>query len=232
MTAQTLGLTNRRIKAAVNVSNLGLAPTNTNFRLAFYFSTDSTITTDDTFSGSYCDIAPLAGGGTSNCTVAVTVPAGLVPGTYYLGAILDDMNVLAEGNETNNSRAADSGAVTLVSTCILKMGLSLAPGNLTMNFALGETEPLQWTTWLITGFSAKQLWTRSLPVIDSPTAFSKSIPGIANGGTIAVFTELAAAGKGILCYDFKTINTSGAGPAAQELIEVLRRQGITVPIQP
>jgi len=83
------------------------------FRLGFYFSTDSAITTGDVFSGSFCSFSGLNAGSSANCSVNIGVPSSLAPGTYYLGAIVDDLNQVSEGNEGNNARAADTGPITL-----------------------------------------------------------------------------------------------------------------------
>jgi subtilase family serine protease len=67
-----------------------------------YFSTDSTITTGDTFLG-YVSITATAVDASKNFSKAVKIPAGLSAGTYYLGAIADYRNAAVEMDETNNS---------------------------------------------------------------------------------------------------------------------------------
>ncbi len=72
------------------------------FTVGFYLSADSVITTSDTSIGSR-SVTSLAAGATSTAATTVTVPAGLAPGTYYLGAIADSANQISESNEANNA---------------------------------------------------------------------------------------------------------------------------------
>lgn len=100
-----------QIAIQVTVRNQGYLSAG-NFRVGFYFSTDSLITTSDVYSG-YCSFSGLSAGYSTSCSVNIGVPSSLSPGTYYLGAIVDDWNQVAESNEGNNARIADSGPITL-----------------------------------------------------------------------------------------------------------------------
>jgi subtilase family serine protease/subtilisin family serine protease len=75
------------------------------FKTAFYLSTNSTYSADDTRLGER-DIAGLNEGLTNVATTTVTVPADTEPGMYYLLARADDLNNVAEPLETNNVRAS------------------------------------------------------------------------------------------------------------------------------
>ena len=87
------------------------------FQLGFYFSTDSTITTGDTASSTTCDFSSGLGAGlTDSCSPSVNIPSGLTPGTFYLGAIVDDVGSVLESNESNNDRGSDSGTLELAAT--------------------------------------------------------------------------------------------------------------------
>ncbi len=77
------------------------------FQIGYYLSTDATITTSDTFLG-YRTVGGLPPGGTSTADTIFTVPIGLVPGTYYVGAIADYQNGVAESNEGNNTRTGNT----------------------------------------------------------------------------------------------------------------------------
>ncbi len=81
-----------------------------NFRIGYYLSADDTITTSDTFLG-YRAVGGLSPGGTSSADTSVTVPAGLSPGMYYVGAIADYQGYVAEASETNNARAGNAVVV-------------------------------------------------------------------------------------------------------------------------
>jgi CARDB/S-layer homology domain/Putative binding domain, N-terminal len=125
LTAAISGSIGGQITVSVTVANQGSANAGA-FRLGFYFSTDSTITTGDTFTGWSCDFqSGLAAGASSTCGGPIGVPSSLAPGNYYFGAMADDVGQVAESNETNNARAADSG------TIVLSAGTCANPHNLT-----------------------------------------------------------------------------------------------------
>ncbi|MGF1501809.1 MAG: CARDB domain-containing protein [Paracoccaceae bacterium] len=75
---------------------------------ALFLSDDPTITVDDTPLLTDADSGPLAPGarnaeGEPNL---FTVPDGLAPGTYYVGAVADIEDTVAERDETNNATPA------------------------------------------------------------------------------------------------------------------------------
>lgn len=84
------------------VSNL-VSTASGSFQVGIYLSTDATITTGDILIGSR-SIVSLAGLSSDTATTSVTVPSATVPaGTYYLGAIADDLGNVNEANENNNT---------------------------------------------------------------------------------------------------------------------------------
>jgi hypothetical protein len=98
------------------------------FRVAFYFSTNSTITLSDVFSGTVCDYpGGLTAGAGDTCNGAVAVPNTLTPGTYYLGVIADDQDQVSESDELNNSRAAGPVTLSGASTIDLTVSALTAP---------------------------------------------------------------------------------------------------------
>jgi len=66
-----------------------------------YLSTDSTITTSDTLLGTFAASA-LQAGGSQTESIALSLPANLAAGTYYLGVMADATSKVAESSETNN----------------------------------------------------------------------------------------------------------------------------------
>jgi subtilase family serine protease len=72
-----------------------------------YLSTDPTITTSDTVLSTITSSETLATvsqpGYYDHQQVTVALPAGLAPGTYYIGGIADYNNQVSESNETNNT---------------------------------------------------------------------------------------------------------------------------------
>lgn len=81
------------------------------FRLGFYFSSNTTITTADVLFAT-CNVSGLSAGATSTCSGSVTIPASLPPGVYFVGVIADDQDAIAETNEANNTAATGPITVT------------------------------------------------------------------------------------------------------------------------
>jgi hypothetical protein len=142
LTAPTAGTIGGMIQGvSATVRNQGSAVAG-NYRVGFYFSTDPSITTADVFSGTFCNMPPLNPGQTRLCEGPVAVPASLSPGTFYLGAFVDDLQAVPEADEQNNARAADTGPITLTAAGAPALSLSL---NQTM-FAAGDVLSLTMTT--------------------------------------------------------------------------------------
>lgn len=76
-----------------------------------YLSSDATITTSDLLIGSR-NVPTLAPGISSTVTTSLSIPSNVVPGTYYIGAIVDAYNGVKESNETNNVLVGGTIAVT------------------------------------------------------------------------------------------------------------------------
>jgi hypothetical protein len=100
------------INVSMTVANQGAGAAGT-FKVEFYFSSTSTITTAAVDTGVFCTVNGLAAGASTSCSGSLTLPAAVSPGTWYLGAIADPAGTIVEASEGNNSRAADTGAVTV-----------------------------------------------------------------------------------------------------------------------
>lgn len=72
-----------------------------NARIGFYLSTNSTITTSDTLITNQFRTVRRDNVDTYRATV--TLPSGLASADYWLGAIIDDNNVISESSEGNNA---------------------------------------------------------------------------------------------------------------------------------
>ncbi|HKQ08074.1 MAG TPA: CARDB domain-containing protein [Blastocatellia bacterium] len=86
---------------STEILNQGKKPAGA-FRLHYYLSLDPTITPQDFDTGATCEIAGLARDEAGGCTTSIDLPASLVPGTYYLGVIVDDQEAVGEADESNN----------------------------------------------------------------------------------------------------------------------------------
>ena len=212
------------IQVSTDIANLGADPAGGAFRLGFYFSTDPNIDTSDVFSGSFCDFVDLAGGGSDICDTMVTVPTSLVAGTHYLGAIVDDLDQIAEAAENNNSRAADSGPIDLFLDCALVLDLGYDPGNLTLDFLLGTQDPARWDVWFVSIFGFNRLWTLPISAVDPIVSFPVALtfPSIGNIGIVTTLTG----STGLTCFDFGTVDTGGTGATIEELRETVDSSGI------
>jgi CARDB len=101
-TMATAGATLQNVVA--EIGNQGKKPAGA-FRIHYYLSLDRTITSDDIDTGAGCEVAGLSQGEVTPCHTSIDLPASLAPGSYYLGAIVDDQNAVAESDEGNNSSA-------------------------------------------------------------------------------------------------------------------------------
>ena len=93
-----------------DVDNLGAAAAGSSTS-GIYLSTDSTITTSDTLLTTDA-VASIAANWWSSEIVSITIPSTLATGTYYIGAIADYNNAVAESNETNNPSSGAAISVT------------------------------------------------------------------------------------------------------------------------
>lgn len=85
------------------VANIGNADAGES-STCFYFSTDPTLSSDDVLSE--CEnLGDLDAGDTNDEGEQITVPSGLTPGAYFIIFSLDDSDVVAESDETNNTAA-------------------------------------------------------------------------------------------------------------------------------
>ena len=82
------------------------------FSVGLYLSTDATITAADTFLRWYGPFSLAPGASTSFSTTA-TIPSTLAAGTYYLGAIVDDMHYVVETSEENNALTGNTITITV-----------------------------------------------------------------------------------------------------------------------
>lgn len=84
--------------------NIGVEPSGS-FRLGVYLSTTPVITSADVLIGQR-QVAALAVGATDAASGAVTIPAFVPQGSYYVGVLCDDLEQVVEMDELNNGLAA------------------------------------------------------------------------------------------------------------------------------
>jgi subtilase family serine protease len=91
----------QKIPITATVKNLG--GRSGGFHVTFYLSTDPTITSGDVPIGSIYLSALAAGAQRILTAEKAIIPCTVTPGTYYIGAIADSDNRVAESDENNNS---------------------------------------------------------------------------------------------------------------------------------
>jgi len=94
------------VEISYTVTNQGASPTGT-FTTRLYYSDDAVITAGDTALSHERETTLAAGSTTGTVVAVVKLPATASPGSRYVGAITDSKYAVAEGNENNNTRAAN-----------------------------------------------------------------------------------------------------------------------------
>lgn len=89
------------------VSNTGNLAASSAIRVGYYLSEDAEVTTADTLIGSRL-LGALGPDEESNSTSQFTVPAGLAPGTWTVGILVDDLEIIVESDEDNNTHTIAS----------------------------------------------------------------------------------------------------------------------------
>ncbi len=89
------------------------------FRLGLYLSADDAITSDDTWFAACAYPAGLAAGQSATCSRSFPLPPRVRPGRYFPGAVVDDLDQVAENSEANNARLADSGPMEVSAPLVL-----------------------------------------------------------------------------------------------------------------
>ncbi len=110
------GGTGAAITMSGTVQNLGGSAGGSH--VGFYLSTDANITTTDTMLGTVY-VNGLAAGAQQAVSGTFTIPVGLAPGTYYLGAIADNYRYVTESDETNNAMAGNTITVSIGADLIM-----------------------------------------------------------------------------------------------------------------
>ena len=98
-----------------DIQNSGTASSG-NFNVSFYLSSDTSISTSDTLLGTVSMSSIAAGSSATANLINATVSESLVPGSYYVGWIIDSNNNVSESNESNNTVLYQSGNTTLTIT--------------------------------------------------------------------------------------------------------------------
>ena len=113
LTAPQTATVGSEVSLAAGIRNRGSADAGP-FRVGFYLSEDPDITIDDAWFAACTYEEGLAAGGSAACRRRFPIPLRVPGGRYYLGAIADDLDRVAEQSETNNALAAGSGPIEVL----------------------------------------------------------------------------------------------------------------------
>jgi hypothetical protein len=136
-----------------------------------------------------CSVPPLSSSGSAPCNGSIVIPVSIAPGTYYIGAFVDDQGTVPESNETNNMYALP--ITILPASC----SYDLSPLAVTL-MASSATYPVSLTTgfgcpWIVSSDSS---WlTVAGPLSGSGTA-NLNVAVEANSGNTRV-AQLTVSGK-------------------------------------
>lgn len=130
------------IQVFCDIRNSGTAPSGS-FRVDFYASSNTTITTADYYLGSV-NMSSIAGGGWADCNLNNGfIPTSIPFGSYYVGWIIDAGNAVTETNENNNT-AYKTGYLLHVVAFSTRCGM--------MPSRSPESPTAQW--WIVVGIVA------------------------------------------------------------------------------
>ena len=169
---------------------------------AFYLSVNSTLDANDVFLGSRV-VPALGAAATSTAPTQLTVPAGTLPGTYWVIAVADWRAEIAESAENNNTRqnSFKVGPDLLVSTITAPSsavaGTTISVTDTTLNQG-GDTAPASVTAYYLSANGTLDpgdvlLGTRTVPLLGPGSSQSGSvsllIPASTSAGTYIIFAK-------------------------------------------
>ena len=111
---------------ADTVQNLGSAASGTS-TTRYYLSLDGVKNAGDTLLTGSRAVPGLAAAGSHSGTVTVTIPATTPLNTYFLLACADDLNAVAESDESNNCIASRVGTVTVTRPDLVETTVTMTP---------------------------------------------------------------------------------------------------------
>jgi trimeric autotransporter adhesin len=145
LTAPAAAGTGLTISASATVSNQAAANIAAGpSTLAFYLSSDATLDGGDRRLAETRAIASLSRNATSAGATTLTIPADLDPGNYFLIAQADDLNLVDETNEGNNTRATataitvrrpDLAVISVTAPAVTGAGMNISVSHVVRNLA-------------------------------------------------------------------------------------------------
>ena len=180
------------------------------------------------------------GGAFNLGTVFKMTPTGVVTVLHSFGESPNDganpMGSLVQGADGNLYGTTTSGgsfsrgiAFRLdIAPCRDELTLSYSAGTLNLGFTLQSPVPATWSTWVGSSGGFMNLWSIPIPAVSPAVSFNVPIAGVPPSGTLQFVTAVTAP-EGVMCFDSKSIDTGGAGPAARDLMNLLLSKGLKLP---
>ena len=182
--APTTALSGGNINVAFTVGNQGTSSSGSSF-MGILVSTNNIISSFDTDTGWGCDIPILAPGATHSCAGPITLPK-LDAGSYFVGGLADQGNVVLESNENNNGLAAtNTTTITvfgpdLIVTSVSAPGTGVSGGNINVAFVvMNQGTSSSPASRLGIFLSVNNI----ISSADTDTGFGCDIPALAPGAT-------------------------------------------------
>ena len=192
ITAPAAAKANGAISVTDTTKNQGTAPVPES-ATGFYLSLDFAYSADDVLLGSRA-VGPLGVSQTSTTSTQLWIPAGTLPGTYYVVAVADWNGVVPETTENNNSRF--SGSVRIGPDVIVAVvtapfsaaaGATITAGDTTTNQGgdtiAGTVTSFYLSTNLTLDAGDLQLASRPVPSLASGASHTASVSLVIPGST-------------------------------------------------
>jgi Tol biopolymer transport system component len=117
----------------------------------------------------------------------------------------------ADGSGETNLMPTDWGSAPdwqRLQTCSVTVSPTYKAGTLNLGFNLGSSASATWGTWLLYSGGVVNVWSVPIPAISPAVPFNVPIPGFPSIGYTGWFTAVTTPARGIICSDFKVVNTS------------------------
>lgn len=194
LTGPGVGRAGGQVTLMAEIRNTGGGTTSA-FRVGYYLSRDTTVSSSDLLVGTCSVASGLFAGQTSLCTGSASIPANMVAATYFLRAVIDDTIAVNESDEANNVTAATPDVFIIFAAerpvCALSASLSaIGPGGTSMLSASCSPAATSYT-WTNTGFGANVMSGMVSPAVT--TTFSVVGNNAAGAGNI-VSVSVSVAG--------------------------------------
>jgi hypothetical protein len=106
--------------------------------------------------------------------------------------------------------------------CVDTLALGYSASTLNIGFTIKTAIPVQWSAWIAWQNNFVPLWSVEIPAVPTAISFTVPIPGVPPIGNVAVLTTMSSSAYGLMCGDWKFVDTGGIGPTAQTLSNLAR----------